>query len=118
MSNSPSQMIPDMLDWRQIWESGRSRKGSPRNGHHDPKCPSARRLRMVQEDTGAPNEGTTCASMAADEAVGCTHAFLTTLRSSRRQVCRGRPEHDLRVNDISRIHWSQHLRTAQSERPN
>ncbi|GFV87961.1 uncharacterized protein TNCV_782411 [Trichonephila clavipes] len=26
--------------------------GSTRNGHRDPKCPSARRLRMVREDTG------------------------------------------------------------------
>ncbi|GFY31846.1 hypothetical protein TNCV_4201541 [Trichonephila clavipes] len=26
--NSPSQMIPDMLDWRQIWGSGRPRNGS------------------------------------------------------------------------------------------
>ncbi|GFX24052.1 hypothetical protein TNCV_2435461 [Trichonephila clavipes] len=28
MPNSPTQMIPDMLDWTQIWESGRPRKGS------------------------------------------------------------------------------------------
>ncbi|GFV48219.1 calpain-A [Trichonephila clavipes] len=28
MPNPPSQMIPDMLDWRQIWGSGRPRKGS------------------------------------------------------------------------------------------
>ncbi|GFU53135.1 integrase catalytic domain-containing protein [Trichonephila clavipes] len=28
MPNSPSQMIPDMLDWRQIWGLGRSSKGS------------------------------------------------------------------------------------------
>ncbi|GFW62828.1 hypothetical protein TNCV_4451771 [Trichonephila clavipes] len=28
MPNSPSQMIQDMLDWRQIWGSGRPRKGS------------------------------------------------------------------------------------------
>ncbi|GFV80761.1 hypothetical protein TNCV_4619221 [Trichonephila clavipes] len=28
LPNSPSQMIPDMLNWRQIWGSGRSRKGS------------------------------------------------------------------------------------------
>ncbi|GFW58810.1 hypothetical protein TNCV_4046491 [Trichonephila clavipes] len=31
--------------------------GSTRNGHSDPKCPSTRHLRMVREDTGAPNEG-------------------------------------------------------------
>ncbi|GFW06616.1 uncharacterized protein TNCV_2189491 [Trichonephila clavipes] len=54
-------------------------KGSTRNGRLDPKCPSARRLRMVQ-DTGAPNEGVTCAWMAADEAVGCTRVFLTKWR--------------------------------------
>ncbi|GFV51213.1 e3 ubiquitin-protein ligase RNF13 [Trichonephila clavipes] len=43
--------------------------------------------------------------------------FLLIWRSSRRLVCRERPEPDLRVNDISRIHWSQHLLTTQSERP-
>ncbi|PRD34191.1 UNVERIFIED_CONTAM: hypothetical protein NCL1_15354 [Trichonephila clavipes] len=52
-------------------------KGSTRNGLRDPKYPSARRLRMVREDTGAPSEGATCAWMTADEAVGCTRAFLT-----------------------------------------
>ncbi|GFV86763.1 uncharacterized protein TNCV_3964931 [Trichonephila clavipes] len=36
-------------------------KGSTRNRCRDPKCPSARCLRMVREDTGAPNEGVTCA---------------------------------------------------------
>ncbi|PRD24341.1 UNVERIFIED_CONTAM: hypothetical protein NCL1_44075 [Trichonephila clavipes] len=35
-----------------------------------------------------------------------------------RLVCRGRPEPVLRVSDIFRIHWSQHLLTTQSERPN
>ncbi|GFW72362.1 hypothetical protein TNCV_703991 [Trichonephila clavipes] len=38
-------------------------------------------------------------------------------RPSRRLVCRGRPEPGLCVNDISWIHWSQHLFTIQSERP-
>ncbi|GFT70149.1 uncharacterized protein TNCV_3456151 [Trichonephila clavipes] len=52
-------------------------KDSTRNGRRDPKCPSARRLRMVRKDTGAPSEGATCAWMAADEAVGYTRAFLT-----------------------------------------
>ncbi|GFX38768.1 uncharacterized protein TNCV_4748381 [Trichonephila clavipes] len=92
-------------------------KGSTRNGRRDPKCPSARHLRMVREDTGASSEDATCAWMAADEAVGCTRAFITMWRSSRRIVCRGRPEPGLCVNDISRIHWSQHLLTTQSERP-
>ncbi|GFV84677.1 uncharacterized protein TNCV_4296591 [Trichonephila clavipes] len=93
-------------------------KGSTRNGRHDPKCPSARRFRMAREDTGAPSEGATCVWMAADEAVGYTRAFLTMWWSSRRLVCRGRPEPGLRVNDISRIHWSHHLLTTQSEWPN
>ncbi|GFT91169.1 uncharacterized protein TNCV_4044101 [Trichonephila clavipes] len=93
-------------------------KGSTRNGRRDFKCPSARRLRMVREDTGASSEGATCAWMAADEAVGCTRAFLTMWRSSRRLVCRGRLEPGLCVNYISQIHWSQHLLTTQSERPN
>ncbi|GFY10155.1 hypothetical protein TNCV_360221 [Trichonephila clavipes] len=34
---------------------------SSRNGRRDPKCPSARLLRMVREDTGTHNEGATCA---------------------------------------------------------
>ncbi|GFW42597.1 hypothetical protein TNCV_4257911 [Trichonephila clavipes] len=59
---------------------------------------------MVQEDTGAPSEGATCAWMAADKAFGCTRAFLTMWRSSRRLVGRGRLEPSLRVNDISRIY--------------
>ncbi|KFM59794.1 hypothetical protein X975_02288, partial [Stegodyphus mimosarum] len=74
-------------------------KSSTRNGRRDTKCPSARRLRMVREDTGAPSEGAPCACMAADEAVGCARAFLTMWRSSRRLVCRGRPEPCLRVHD-------------------
>ncbi|GFX02827.1 uncharacterized protein TNCV_4438091 [Trichonephila clavipes] len=53
--------------------------------------------------------------MAADEAVGCTRAFLTMWRSSRRLVCRGRTGPGLRVNDISRIRWSQRLLIIQSE---
>ncbi|GFT80422.1 hypothetical protein TNCV_2184741 [Trichonephila clavipes] len=35
-------------------------KGSTRNGRHDSKC-SARSLRMVRKDTGAPIENVTCA---------------------------------------------------------
>ncbi|GFS94817.1 uncharacterized protein TNCV_4456911 [Trichonephila clavipes] len=80
--------------------------------------PFSQALRMVREDTGTPNEGTTCAWMAADEADGSTHEFLTMWWSSQRLVCRGRSIPGLRVNDISRIHWSQHLLTTQSERPN
>ncbi|GFU72031.1 uncharacterized protein TNCV_1459251 [Trichonephila clavipes] len=88
-------------------------KGSTCNGRRDSKCPSNRRLRMVREDTGAP-----CAWITTDEAGGCTRAFLTMWLSSRRLVCRGRSQPGLRVNDISRIHWSQHLLSTQPERPN
>ncbi|GFX40495.1 uncharacterized protein TNCV_2372791 [Trichonephila clavipes] len=75
---------------------------------------------MVREDTGAPSEGDTCSWMAVDEAVGCTRTFLMMWRSSRRLVCRERPQPGLRVNScsFSRIHWSQHLLTTQSEPPN
>ncbi|GFX44492.1 uncharacterized protein TNCV_4713181 [Trichonephila clavipes] len=91
MPNSPSQMIPDMLDWRQIWRSvqfprvrhhskRRRRwvgvKGSTRNGRRDPKYPSARHLRMVREDTAAPNEGATCAWMTTDGALAVRVHFL------------------------------------------
>ncbi|GFW65429.1 uncharacterized protein TNCV_4410371 [Trichonephila clavipes] len=31
--------------------------GIPRYGRRDPKCPSARCLRMVRENTGTPNKG-------------------------------------------------------------
>ncbi|GFS54344.1 uncharacterized protein TNCV_4808551 [Trichonephila clavipes] len=93
-------------------------KGSTLNGRLHPKCPSARCLRKVREDTGAPREGATCAWMVADDSTGCTRALLTMWRSSRRLVCRGRPEPRLHVNDISRIFWSQHLLKTQSERPN
>ncbi|GFU86586.1 uncharacterized protein TNCV_4480221 [Trichonephila clavipes] len=79
-------------------------KGSTRSGYRDPKCPSARRLRMVREDTGASSEGATCAWMAANEAVGCTRGFITMWWPSRRLVRRVRPEPGLSVNDIFRIH--------------
>ncbi|GFW12708.1 uncharacterized protein TNCV_3884181 [Trichonephila clavipes] len=151
MPNLPSQIIPDMLDWRQtgdragqgrvvtVWiqsyntldgieaftsgsphtntivitdeiesgfvakttwfhssavlissnaaplqkeESMGGVKGSTHNGHSDPKCPSARRIRMVRIDPGAPSEGATCAWMEADKAVGCMRVFLTMWRSS------------------------------------
>ncbi|KFM62691.1 hypothetical protein X975_19848, partial [Stegodyphus mimosarum] len=58
-------------------------KDSTRNECRDTNCPSARRRRMVREDTGASSEGATCAWMAADEAVGRTRAFLMMWRSSR-----------------------------------
>ncbi|GFY18998.1 uncharacterized protein TNCV_3876861 [Trichonephila clavipes] len=87
-------------------------KGSTLNGHHDPKCPSARRLRMVREDATAFSDGATCALMAAVEAVDCARAFLAMWPSSHRLVCLGRHESGFRVNDTSRIHWSQHLLTT------
>ncbi|GFU45002.1 uncharacterized protein TNCV_4235111 [Trichonephila clavipes] len=62
-------------------------KGSTHNGSRDPNCPSAKRLRMVREDTGASSEDATCARIAADEAVGCTRAFLMMWRSSQPTVC-------------------------------
>ncbi|GFU58386.1 uncharacterized protein TNCV_57981 [Trichonephila clavipes] len=55
---------------------------------------------------------------AADETVSCTGAFFMMWWSSRRLVCRGRPEPGFRVDDISRIHWSQNLPATQPERPN
>ncbi|GFW42378.1 uncharacterized protein TNCV_239751 [Trichonephila clavipes] len=93
-------------------------KGRSCKGCRNPICPSLRRLRMVREDTGAFSEGATCALIATDETVGCTRTFLTMWWSSRLLVCRGRPDSGIRVNDISRIHWSQHLLTTQSEMPN
>ncbi|GFV80635.1 uncharacterized protein TNCV_4617971 [Trichonephila clavipes] len=51
-------------------------KGSTRNGRRDPKCPSARRLRMVRGDTGASNEGAICAYMARKEEVAVRVHFL------------------------------------------
>ncbi|GFU16016.1 uncharacterized protein TNCV_1299811 [Trichonephila clavipes] len=92
--------------------------GGRQGQHHDPKCHLAKRLRMVREDTEAPNEGATSAWMAADEAVGCRRAFLTMWWSPRRLVCQGCPDPGFHVNVISRIHWSQHLLTTQSELPN
>ncbi|GFV92619.1 uncharacterized protein TNCV_1374701 [Trichonephila clavipes] len=65
----------------------------------------------------ASSEGATCSWMAADEAVGCKRALHTMWQSFRRLVCRGRPEPGLRVNDISWMHWSQHILTTQSKQP-
>ncbi|GFY02999.1 uncharacterized protein TNCV_980041 [Trichonephila clavipes] len=82
------------------------------------RSPLARHILMVREDTRAPNEGATYAWMTADKVVGCTRAFLTMWWSSRQLVCRKGPKPGFRVNEISRIHWSQHLLTIQSEWPN
>ncbi|GFW32069.1 uncharacterized protein TNCV_2600951 [Trichonephila clavipes] len=102
--------------WRRRWWASRHR-----NGRCDPKCPSARCLRMAREDTGVPNGMLSLPGWRpgpADEAVGCTRAFLTMWWSSQRLVFLGHPEPGLHVNDIYRIHWSRHLLTTQSERPN
>ncbi|GFT53810.1 uncharacterized protein TNCV_4124071 [Trichonephila clavipes] len=88
-----------------------------RNVRRDPKCPLARHLRMVREDTGDPTEGAICGGRAVDKAVGCTHAFLTMWWSSQRLVFRGHPEPGLCVNDISRIQRYQHLLLTQSKWP-
>ncbi|GFW43173.1 hypothetical protein TNCV_1349371 [Trichonephila clavipes] len=42
-------------------------KGRTHNGRRDPKCPTARRFRLVREDTDVSNERC-CACMEADEA--------------------------------------------------
>ncbi|GFS85475.1 uncharacterized protein TNCV_2793541 [Trichonephila clavipes] len=76
---SPVSSCAAPLQRRRRWVGV---KGRTRNGHRDPKCPSARNLRIVQEDTRASSKGATCAWMAADEAVGCTRAFLTMWQSS------------------------------------
>ncbi|GFV74767.1 uncharacterized protein TNCV_1040051 [Trichonephila clavipes] len=57
-------------------------KGSTRNGRRNLKCPSVRRLRMVREDTGAPNEGATFAWLAADEAIGYMRASLAVFSTT------------------------------------
>ncbi|GFT84345.1 uncharacterized protein TNCV_1609791 [Trichonephila clavipes] len=69
---------------------------------------SARRHRMVREDAGCPSKGASCACMSTDEEIGCTRALLTVWRCPRRLVYRGRSEPGHRINDISRVHWSQH----------
>ncbi|GFX84737.1 uncharacterized protein TNCV_725441 [Trichonephila clavipes] len=73
---------------------------------------------MVREYTGTPSEGAPCTWMVVNEAVGFTRAFPTMWRSSRQLVGRWHPEPDFRVNDFSRIPWSQHLLTTQPEWPN
>ncbi|GFX60797.1 uncharacterized protein TNCV_4977731 [Trichonephila clavipes] len=69
-------------------------KGSTRNGRRDPRCPSAKHLCMVQEDTGAHSEGPTFAWRAADEAAGCTRAFITMWLLGRRCTRRGKWPND------------------------
>ncbi|GFY33149.1 uncharacterized protein TNCV_5112101 [Trichonephila clavipes] len=63
--------------WKRRWMGV---KGSRRNGWSDPKCPSALRLRMIREDTGASSVDATCAWMAADEGVGSTPVRVHCLR--------------------------------------
>ncbi|GFX54941.1 hypothetical protein TNCV_3318581 [Trichonephila clavipes] len=44
---------------------------------------------MVREDTVASSEDSTSAVIGADEAVGCTRAFLSMWQTFRRLFCRG-----------------------------
>ncbi|GFX11092.1 uncharacterized protein TNCV_4503071 [Trichonephila clavipes] len=113
--NSDSIQFPRARHNSKRRHRGVGVKGSTRNRRRDPKFLSARCLRKVREDTGALSESAICACMAADEVVGYTRTFLAMWWSSRRLVGRGRPEPGLCVNNISRIHWSQHLLTAQSD---
>ncbi|GFW62415.1 hypothetical protein TNCV_290891 [Trichonephila clavipes] len=50
-------------------------KGSTRNGS-DPKCPSARHLRIFQEDIVGPTERANCTWMTADQALAVRVHFL------------------------------------------
>ncbi|GFU27062.1 uncharacterized protein TNCV_280451 [Trichonephila clavipes] len=117
LRRSPRVQFPRAQHYSKRKHRWMSVKGSTRNWRRDPKCPLARSLRMVREDTGALSEDATCAWMTADGAFGCTRAFLTMWRSFRQLVCRGRPDLGLRVNDISGIHLSQQPLTTQLERP-
>ncbi|GFX74404.1 uncharacterized protein TNCV_3453521 [Trichonephila clavipes] len=69
-------------------------------------CATPLHTEASMEDTRVPSEGATYAWMAADEAVGCTRAFLMMWWPSRRLGYREHPELGLRLNDVSRIHWS------------
>ncbi|GFY05031.1 uncharacterized protein TNCV_561631 [Trichonephila clavipes] len=74
-SHSDAVQFPCLrYHWRCQWVRV---KATTRIECHDPKCPSARRLSMVREDTCAPREDATYAWMAAVEAVGCTRSLLT-----------------------------------------
>ncbi|GFX15887.1 uncharacterized protein TNCV_1062091 [Trichonephila clavipes] len=73
------------------------------------RSPRARRIRILRGHTEVPSEGASCAWMAADEALSCTRSFLMMWQTSRGLACEGCPVPVLRVNDISPIHWSQHL---------
>ncbi|GFT89838.1 uncharacterized protein TNCV_1665801 [Trichonephila clavipes] len=72
-----------VLPLQMVESMGGHQGESTRNGCPDPKCPSARHLRMVREDPWVPGEGATCAWIAADEAVGCTRAFVMMWETSR-----------------------------------
>ncbi|GFU71499.1 uncharacterized protein TNCV_1672951 [Trichonephila clavipes] len=102
--------VPFQTETSIVYRPGQHRNWAPRSQISFARC-----LRMVREHTGAYIKGSTCVSIAADDAVVCTRAFLTMLRSSRRLLCRGRLESSLHLNDISRIHWSQHFLSTQTE---
>ncbi|GFV79600.1 uncharacterized protein TNCV_1724251 [Trichonephila clavipes] len=70
---------------------------------------------MAREDTWAPTEGATFAWMTADEAVGYKRAVLTMWLSSRQLACRRCSEPGLRIQDISRIHWSHHNQSGRRD---
>ncbi|GFT72518.1 uncharacterized protein TNCV_973841 [Trichonephila clavipes] len=52
--HSATVQFPHARNHSKRWRRWVGVKGSTRNGHRDPKCPSDRPLRMVREDTEPP----------------------------------------------------------------
>ncbi|GFW82691.1 uncharacterized protein TNCV_3492631 [Trichonephila clavipes] len=100
--------------WRCRWLGV---KGRTRNGCHDTKISFGQAVCGGSRRHGAPSKGATCIWTAVNEAVGYTLYSLAIFVSYDVAVCRGRPEPGRLVNDVSSVHWFQHLLTVKSERP-
>ncbi|GFV06261.1 hypothetical protein TNCV_4589201 [Trichonephila clavipes] len=74
-------------------------------GRHDPKCPSARRLRTVREDTRAPVKVPPVLAWRPMKQLAVGVHFLRCGGLLDDWSVKGVLEPGLRVNNISRIHW-------------
>ncbi|GFU46722.1 uncharacterized protein TNCV_1419771 [Trichonephila clavipes] len=93
-------------------------KGSTDNDCHYPKCPSARRLRMFEKTQELLMKVLPVPGGRPMKQLAISVHFVRCDGLLVHWSVEGCPEPGLRINDTSRIHWSQHLLTTQSKRPN
>ncbi|GFX15925.1 hypothetical protein TNCV_522321 [Trichonephila clavipes] len=114
-------IFDDFLDiqFPRVWYHSKRRrqwvgiKGIAHNGHRDPKCPSASAFVWFEKTQGPLVKVLTVPEWRPMKQLAVRVHFLRY-----GGLLDDWTEPGPRVNGIFRIHWSQHILTTQSERPN